>query len=158
MGIDPWKQFEKRILTEVRICGNTCIRIPDKIIHYNSGGRYSFARGKTEFDFVAGINGRAVFFDAKALSGNLFNLASIVTRPKSIHQYYALQDAYRTGNIAGYLVWFYGSNIQKICWIPINLVASAVKSGFPKSFPYNYSGVKSQDDFVRIDLGKLIDQ
>lgn len=167
----PWKAFEKRIKVESQMLGITCIKVPNHLekARIKSGALIDVER-KTEFDFCAGIDGIAMFFDAKYVSSENYLSLNELTRPQKYHQYSALVDAWAKGNISGYVAHLF--KIQTICWIPITTVMNLIdhikqaeahnqnnpndKQPLPlKRIMPSVPGVISQPDDRPIDLRRL---
>lgn len=150
-----WKQFEDRIMKESWARNIFVSQIPTGCRPIFSGGRrrLRLVMVKTDFDFCAGCQGLAVFFDAKAQGKRTFNFRTHVNRDKTLHQYRKLLAANSMNNAAGYLIWFY--ELKKIVWAPISVVYELEQAGV-KSLTPDTPGVRSQDDFIVIDLTKLV--
>ncbi len=108
---------------------------------------------KTDFDFAAGCEGHAIFFDAKSESGNTFNFKGRVLHKDKVHQFNKMREAWSMGNKAGYLIWFY--DLKKITWAPIEVIDKMLEDGI-KSLTPDSPGCITQDDFIVIDLGCLV--
>lgn len=150
--MDPWRQFENRIVKESLLKNIFVSQIPTgcRIVWRN--GRKHMQLVKTDFDFASGFKGRAIFFDAKAEGSNTFNFRMHCLSENKLHQFRKLLDAEAMGNAAGYLIWFY--HLKKITWVPIGLVNTLQLAGH-KSLTPNTPGVRSEDDFIALDIGKL---
>lgn len=138
------KDFEKRVIQESKLNGITCIRVPDHVT-------FSGHRRKTEFDYCAGVDGLAVFFDCKA-TGRAFNLKSYVLAKEKVHQYKALVEAAEKGNVSGYLLYFYEEG--QYVWAPIDTVSRLIASG-AKSITPDTLGTVAQSDKEIFSLRKL---
>lgn len=146
MATEIWRQFEKRIGQELNLQRNTVVaQIPS---HMNQSKGRVF-RKKTDCDFAAGVDGRAVYFDAKVCAEPRFNANSLILRESKIHQYRFLKSALEKGSIGGYLIWFYGQ--RKIVWLPVEMV-----DNINRSFAWDDARMRSQDDDKPIDLKALI--
>jgi hypothetical protein len=150
--MDYWKQFENRIYKESWARGIFVSQIPTGCRIVYRGGRKSIQLVTTDFDFAAGVSGRAMFFDAKADAGKNFNFKSHVSRPSKHHQMLKLLSAHDMGSAAGYLIWFY--NLKQITWAPIRTVHLMIRDG-AKSLNPDTPGVRSQEDWLALDIGKL---
>lgn len=145
MGSEYWKSFEKRVLHDLNLQRVAVTQIPS---HMQQVKSRTF-RKKTDCDFAAGPDGRAVFFDAKVCAESTFNYKSLVFRNEKIHQYRFLISCVERGCEAGYLIWFY--NEHKIVWLPIENIRpedTSIKTDSPL--------VKTQDDGEPINLTRLI--
>lgn len=144
-----WKGFENRIREECQLQGITCIKIPEQIVQAGGGKHF---RRKTAFDYAAGIDGIAAFFDAKSSGRDLY-LESYITDEKKIHQFTALKAAYENFNIAGYLIHFYQE--FTIAWAPIQVVHGLINTKQLKITPTT-PGLTKQMDNVPINLRTLL--
>lgn len=143
-----WKAFENRIKIESGMQGITCIKVPEHMI-YSRGKTF---RKKTEFDYCAGIDGVAAFFDAKSSGRDLY-LEHYILEESKIHQYAALIQADENSNIAGYLIYFYQE--FQICWANIKLVKKLWESGV-KKITVDTPGLVKQMDNTRLNLRTLL--
>ena len=137
MSDEQGKAFEKRIRDEALLANVTCAEIPNKFVGYYSGRPKQVA---TPFDFALGIDGKAVFLEAKAC-GDLcgFNFKSKVLAPEKIHQYNHLIRAQECGNKAGYLIHFYKAH--RIVWLPVEHIHQIILNEF--------NGVKPGDCLIQ---------
>jgi penicillin-binding protein-related factor A (putative recombinase) len=143
-----WKSFESRIKIESQMQGITCIKVPEAIMV--AKGR-TFRR-KTEFDYCAGIDGVAAFFDAKSSGRDLY-IDHYILEEGKIHQFSALCSAGENLNIAGYLIYFYQE--FQIVWANIALVKGLAEAGV-KKISVETPGLKKQMDNVPINLRTLL--
>ncbi len=145
-----WKIFEERIVTESEAKGYTCVKVPNDV-----RGLYSHKpiQVKTSFDFCCGVNGLALFFDAKSENGGALYIDAYITSEKKIHQFHALQACHLNNNKAGYLCLFYEQH-DVISWIPIPVIIEARRLGV-KCISPETPGVVSQDSGFNIDLKLL---
>jgi penicillin-binding protein-related factor A (putative recombinase) len=146
---DRGKSFEKRVAQELRLQGVTIIKVPESQRYI--GGKV--IRKKTQFDFCAGVDGLAIFFDAKSYEKeSVFNFKSRVLNEKCIHQFHELNAAVSDGNIAGYLIHFPKEGV--IGWASIQAVNGMIQGGV-KSIKPDCLGVEWQLDAHPIDLRSL---
>lgn len=144
--------WEKRILKDSRSKGYTCVRIPNAI-HGAYSNKGKVWQEKTPFDYCVGIEGKAIFFDAKYTEDNSLNIKSKITPPKKIHQYWALMDAHNHGNMAGYLIYFNKHNL--ITWVCIERLDEIIEIDKLKSLNPDIEGLTSQSAFDTLDLKVL---
>lgn len=146
-----WRKFEKRIKDDLGYFNDTAVtRIPSHLERGRGGASF---RKKTDCDFVASVNGKAVFFDAKACGETRFNIQSLILRESKIHQYEFLLRASKRGAVGGYLIWFYTHS--KIVWLPVELVQELVLKG-DKSLHVFTEGLRAQNDDKLIILKELV--
>ncbi len=111
-------------------------------------------RIKTDCDFAAGIDGKAVFLDAKSCAGKMFYFSDHKTfNEDKLHQIRFLAEAMAKGNRAGFLVWLYDKRL--ILWADVDLVCD-VKAKGGKGFDETTPGIRLQKDDEPINLRKLI--
>lgn len=147
--MSQWRDFEKRILHDLNL-GMFCTQIPSAISQTRGG----FVRKKTDFDFAACVDGKALFFDAKACGKEGFYLKDQVFNEKKIHQFNALSRAEEAGAFAGYLVWFYQKKI--IAWISVQAVLNAVQLGAKALDERSVDKLKFQKDGDPINFRRLL--
>lgn len=145
------KQFEAIVKRDAELNGVTCIRVPDEIINFYN--KQKAVQVKTEFDFCLGIDGLAVFLDAKATKENVLNFKSKLTNQKKIHQLVNLTAAYEKGNIAGLLIWFYQK--ENYAWASVESILDLISSG-KRGISYDSPGIVTQLDSVPIDFRQLM--
>lgn len=95
-----WEQLLKHLMTRD---GWEVVEIPPGC---RGDGRGGLIRVKTAFDFVAGKNGRAVFFDAKSVESGNFTKSQC-----TVHQVDSLFKFFKQGFQAGYFVNFRDQNL-----------------------------------------------
>lgn len=150
--MSQWKHFEQRVYNESNLLGIFVSRIPTGCRIIRPGKPPKVQLVKTDFDFCAGLNGQALFFDAKATDKGTFNFKSYVEAPKKVHQYTRMCQAHDMGNLAGYLIWFYDKRM--ITWAPIQLVRAMLREG-GKGINPDTPGCRSQEDWKKLDLVEL---
>lgn len=126
----------------------TLIKIPNGN-RYVPGGKT--IKHRTEFDFCVGLEGNAIFFDAKSTSTPI-NLKDKIFSARKIHQFTALMEAHRAGNIAGYLIHFRKPGI--IAWANVVLINNLNRLG-QKSLTHDTKGLVCQEDSVPISFRDL---
>lgn len=146
------KQFEKMIVEHAKLDRVSCIRVPDEIRNFYNKTQKAI-QVKTQFDFCLGVDGLAVFLDAKATQKSSFNFKGYLTNKKKIHQTMALKNAYELGNISGLLIWFYTLNVYT--WAPINAIIELMSAGELGVKP-DSKGVVSQTDLSPIRFRSLL--
>lgn len=149
MATEMWRVFEARVKTDLNLLKVAVTQIPSSL----NKSRGKTWRSKTDCDFAAAPDGRAVFFDAKVCAENLFNIKSLILRESKIHQYRFLLSCVERGAIGGYLIWFHTKGT--IMWLPaenINILCEnddkSVGIGSPEG--------STQGDHLPINLTKLI--
>jgi penicillin-binding protein-related factor A (putative recombinase) len=150
----PWRAFEKRIRVDSQMLGITCIKVPNHLEKARSRtGTLIDVEKKTAFDFCAGIDGLAMFFDAKYVSAEDYLSLNEILKPKKYHQYSALVDAWAKGNIAGYIIYLY--KLNKICWCPVTSIMQTIDEKRLKRINLQTPGLTHQEDDVPLDIRKL---
>jgi penicillin-binding protein-related factor A (putative recombinase) len=149
VATEIWRQFEKRCKEDLQLGGHAVTHVPSHL----QQTKYGSVRKKTDCDFAAGINGRAVFFDAKVCGEARFNIKSLILRPDKIHQYWFLIGAVEKGSVGGYLIWFYDK--KKIVWLPAENIHRLTQDS-EKSIGIDSPEVRTQDDDKPIRLDQLI--
>lgn len=144
-----WRSFEARVKQESELQGITCVKVPE---HMGMGGGRIF-RKKTEFDYCAGIDGIAAFFDCKITGRKDFNFKTYVIQQEKVHQFNALRRAQDNLNIAGYLIYFYEQ--RTVVWVNMKLVGSLLDAGV-KAITVNTPAATTQLDDVPINLRTLM--
>lgn len=145
------RNFEKRILQDCKAQSNVIRKIPEQVVGYY--GRKQ-AQKKTCYDFIAGVNGRFISFDAKSTSGRSLNIKSKLYSERSAHQFKELCDDRHKGVIAGYLVEFRLEHI--ITWFPIRVIEEIIfKKPEIKSITPRMPGTISQLSSKMLDLKML---
>jgi penicillin-binding protein-related factor A (putative recombinase) len=142
------KSFETRILSDACLLGHTIIKVPEQFINVYGNG--PIKQCKTPFDFCGGINGKSIFFDAKATKETRLNIKTYILCAKKVHQFASLKSAAANGDTAGYLVYFY--NLRLFTWFDIDVVTKCVDAQ-DKALTANF-GV-CQPDTLPIDLSYL---
>lgn len=155
-----WSQFEKRIVSDLTMQGIFVSQIPTgcrivsrKGFGGGGGARPSIQMVKTDFDFCAAVDGRAVFFDAKACGERTFNIRSLILREKKRHQFLRMREAHRTGAKAGYLIWFYEERL--ITWAPVEVVAGIIADRTSKNITPDLPGCFTQEDSWKVDIARM---
>lgn len=149
MANEMWRVFEGRIKQDLLLQKVPVTQIPSAM----NSSRGKTWRSKTDCDFAAGPDGRAVFFDAKVCGENLFNIKSKVLADKKIHQYRFLISCVAYGAVGGYLIWFH--NKRKIIWLPVEAI-NGLTINDEKSVGVDSEDVSTQDDDKPINLTQLI--
>lgn len=145
-----WRQFEGRIKEQLNMMGVVVTHIPSHILQT----KRKMIRLKTDCDFAAAVDGKAIFFDAKSCAGNKFYFSEHKTFEKEKkHQFDFLTTAKARGSEAGYLIWLYDKRL--ILWVPIDVVFSVHMRG-EKGIDESTPGVKMQSDSEVIDLSRLL--
>lgn len=152
-----WRQFEERIINDCAQCGIFITQIPLGCRIVDLNGRRKLQTIRTDFDFVAGVSGRAVFFDAKSINGDQINIQSTIMSPRKVHQYYRLLEAREMGSHAGYIIWFRDESTRQISWVDVLVVKRLFEQGF-KTITPNNTGVISDPDVQTIDLSRYFKQ
>lgn len=148
--MEKWKAFEKRVKQESGIQQISCVKVPEHVIMTKHGRTI---RKKTEFDYCAGIDGIAAFFDCKSSGKNKLNFKTYILGEEKIHQFNALCQVNECLNIAGYLIYFY--EMETISWVNIKTVRALLEAGENGISPES-KGVVSQLDSVPVNLRSLL--
>lgn len=118
-----WKTFENNIRDHSKVYGIFVLKIPESVRLIKG---FHPIRTKTAFDFTAGVDGLAVYFDAKCVSErNSFNYDKYLLDKKHKHQWLALQEAWDAGNISGLLVWFPKKGL--IGWASVPILRKSIQ-------------------------------
>lgn len=110
------REFEKLIKDHCALTRIMCVRVPHEIRNFYTGTPIQV---KVEFDYCLGVDGRAVFLDAKASKEPRINFKSAITNKKKIHQLNHLASAYELGNVSGYLMHFYSEKVFSWASAPV---------------------------------------
>ncbi len=122
-----------------------CIKIPETVRGlYKINGRAVPRVVKSNPDFVLGIDGLFVLFDAKVTNDRLWNLKKYALNEEKIHQFHALLLASQYGNVSGYMVWFRTYSV--ITWIPIEVIQRGYENKLASITPETDGVISQKDD------------
>ena len=137
--------FEKRIKLDCDLQKIMCTKVPETIRGFFSAGTRRGPRMvKSDPDFILGLDGKHVIFDAKMTMERLWNLKKYVLCPEKIHQFSELLRASHCGCKAGYLVWF--KEYRMITWIPIEVIVAAQTNKIPSLTPETEGCISQPED------------
>ena len=145
-----WELFEARIKNESQLQRITCVAC-GQTVRQLGPGRFQPIKGNV--DFVLGIDGKIVIFDAKVTRERIWNLKKYVTHPAKIHQWAQLLTAQNKDNLSGYLIWFVAH--ERIVWAPTTVIQKEMDEGNLSVFPET-PGFTSQRDSDPIEFRRLI--
>lgn len=111
-------RFENMLKNEALHRGIACTQIPTGIrVIRGPGGKLISVPIRTDYDFVFGYKGNALFVDAKSLDQSTFPY-SLITK----HQIEALTNMKRVGLLAGLVICFDRSKQAKVAYFDVDII------------------------------------
>ncbi len=146
-----WKVFEENIQKHSAYHRISIVKVPERVVIPKGKGPI---RLKSPFDFIASIDGEAIFFDAKSESiTDKFYFASKLKKEKSLQsQLDKLREFDKNGDVCGFLIWF--KEACKITWVPLAVLEANLLSD-EAGITWETPGVYTQEHSSPINLREL---